>query len=220
MVGECSLQGDCIGAAGAVQRIVGGIAGDLVVEGIADAADRGIPHQDEVLDIAVEHIAGQRGANRIDTAGIGDGVAGIIDGIDVVPSAAIHRVRAGTAIDHVGVVVAGEAVVMGAADEIFDADQPVPSGAGRVLLLEARPRRRGRERDGDGSSSRRVGGGVIAGAAIDAIVSGAGFDAVVSLLAVEVVVSDAAEQHVAAEAAPELVIAVTTLKTVGNAIAE
>ena len=106
------------------QRVVAAAAEDDVVEHVAGAGEiaaAGIVG--EILDVGAERVAGQR---RIDAVhalagGLGDAVAGIVDDIDVVAGAALHRVGTDAAVEHVAVRAAIEEVVAIAAEQGVEA---------------------------------------------------------------------------------------------------
>ena len=121
-----------VGAAGAVQGIGGGVAGDDVAQPIAGAADRRAG-QRQVLDIGAEREIDARlddiGATA---AGLADLVAEVVDDIGVVAAAARQAVRAGSAIQRVGAGIAGDDVVepvAGAADRRAGQRQVLDIGA-------------------------------------------------------------------------------------------
>src|SRR5690606_33821318 len=118
----------------AIERVVVGIAGQLVVGSIAGAAARAV-QQDEVFDIGRQRVAGKRGADRVVAfAGIlGHHVAGIVDDIGVVASAASHAVGAAATVDHIVPGIAGQRIGVVAVDQVLDADEHVVAGAQRVL---------------------------------------------------------------------------------------
>src|SRR5205807_7009935 len=111
----------------------------------AIAVERAGDLQDADLDIHRQRIAADRDVGRIDAAArggqyskrvknaagtrFGDRVVQVVDIVGVVagaadhgvgPSAAVQDISAGAAAERVGIRVAGEGVVEGAADEILD----------------------------------------------------------------------------------------------------
>ena len=78
------------------ERVVEVVAGDDVVEVVADAVERGRDvDQRQVLDCGQ---AGERAADRrrggVDTAGIGDGVSAVFEHIDIVAEPADEGIGA------------------------------------------------------------------------------------------------------------------------------
>ena len=84
----------------------------------------------------------------------------------VVAGAAAQRVMTGAAVEHIALSVAGQSVIVGRADNIFDCAQAV-----RTAIAVARHRRR--QIGGDGSGGRSVGDGIAAAAAIERIIAAA-----------------------------------------------
>src|SRR5262249_34161921 len=97
--------------------VVAGVADDGVEQPIAAAVDVGAAGQGQALDIGAQRVA--YGADHLVGAGVGRFhrlVAGIVDEIDVVAGAAVHGVRAQSAVQRVRAGAAGGDVVALAAD--------------------------------------------------------------------------------------------------------
>ena len=121
----------------------------------------------------------------------------------VAASAAVQRVVAGTALEHVVGAIAGQRVVEGAAPEVFDADQRVEARTRGVL----RPRQR--QADGHCAGGAGVGGGVHPRTAIQRVVPRPALQPVVAAQAQQRVVAGAAGQGVVAGGAREQLVAGT-----------
>ena len=95
-----------------VDDIVGAIAGDDVVRGIARRIDRGGAGQRQILDVAAQRIA-DRSFDTIHTLVrlLDHAVAGVIDDINVVARAADHHVGTRTAVQQIVADIAGQPVV-------------------------------------------------------------------------------------------------------------
>ncbi|MNF64066.1 hypothetical protein D3C84_457890 [compost metagenome] len=131
-----------IGARAAIERVVGGIAGQAVGQCVAGTVDGGAAEQGQVLDVGGQGMADQALREVGALAGqFGDPVGGVVDHIDVVAQAADQRVDAGTAIEEVVRGVAVEGVVVGRADGVFDGGavrdgQPLVEGAIGAVVEE------------------------------------------------------------------------------------
>ena len=82
--------------------------GDEVGEAVAGAVEVGGAGEGEVLEVGAEG-EGKTRFDGIDPAGIGDGIAGIVDHIGVVAQTADGR-RPQAAVEEVGESIAGEGV--------------------------------------------------------------------------------------------------------------
>ena len=106
----------CVGPQTTIQPVGSCVAGDAVVTAVSRAVDGRSTQQNQVLDVAAQHIAG-RGADCVVTftSIFGDDIIGVVDDIGVVTLAADQGIGAGTAVDIVVAVVTGDDVGQGIA---------------------------------------------------------------------------------------------------------
>src|SRR5262249_18944516 len=160
--------GDAIGARAAVEEVEACVGDEDVV----------VARAQHVLEIGVgQHVALGVAARGLAGAQVdGDGGAGGLVGQRVGARATDHDVGARAAFDDVVVVVAGQRVVVGRADQVLDGAQRIAGG------MPARGGAGG-EVDLHRGVGRAVGGGVGAVAAGDDIAAGAAFEDVVAGIA-------------------------------------
>ena len=181
----------------AVQHVVAGVAGELVVQRVAGAGQVFKAGELQVFQVGAQHI-GQRRADGVG-AGVGafrDGVARGVHHIGVVAQATGHGVVAASAVEHVVAAVAGEHVVVGVATAID------VGGAGELQAFDVFTQREtdaglhevgsGTCRFGDGVAHvvRHI--GVVAQAAGHGVGAQAAVDQVVAVVAGELVVQQVA----------------------------
>ena len=116
-----------VGAAAAVEHVVGTVAHDQVGARVASGVDAVRADQHQVLELLSQHVADGRAHGVVALARqLVDQVAAVVDRVGVVAGAAVHRVGATAAVEQVVLGVAGQLVgpvVAGAGDGVR-ADQP------------------------------------------------------------------------------------------------
>ncbi|MCY1286167.1 hypothetical protein D9M70_351310 [compost metagenome] len=154
--------GQAVGAGGAVEDVVRGVAGDLVGQGVAGAVDGGRAGEEQVLEVGAEGMGDRRkDAVHAGGGGLGHAVGRAVDDISVIAGTAIHDVGAGGADQHIVAGAAGERVGhRGAAEHV----RPGGSGQGEdrgqgAFAVEdgARGRRRADHRIDGGSQPQAEG---------------------------------------------------------------
>ena len=207
--------GHDVGTGAAVEDVVAAVAGEAVGERVAGAVDVGAAGEFQVFQVGANDVADRR-ADGVGTL-VGqfrDQVAGAVDDVDIVADtaaqgvcarAAIERVGPGVADQDVGLRIAGEGVVAGAAGEVLDGDEAV---AAAEAIGYAHRIARGIEGDRQVAAAGAVVGGVDAGTAVEGIVAGAPDQGIVSGLAVDRIVAPAPVEHVVETVAVDGVVAV------------
>ncbi|CAH0312610.1 hypothetical protein SRABI130_05148 [Pseudomonas sp. Bi130] len=119
-----------------VEHVVAAVAGQHVVQGIADAGEVIAAGEGEVFQVGAQGPA-HRGAYGVDFArqgtGLGDRVLEAVDDVGVVAEAAHHHVGAEATVQHVVAAVADQHVVQGVAGT----GEVVVAGEGQVLEVAA-----------------------------------------------------------------------------------